>query len=552
MAYKFVLQKVEFENNSWRKLSGQTIPIAPRLTVIAGHNGIGKSSILGFIGNASGLEAKNDAGDTIKTYSGSNFLTEFSEQFRLTQQDVTSGKSGTGKILLSYKVGNTGDLLIKTCNIGLNKDGRYRVVPRNTSNGTEYGVGAAQKVQLPTIFVSTSRLIPIGEDPEAEITPLATMHSEDSQLVSDFLNFVLNADEASDQAMQDLKVTFGNKGKHTLLPSFSHKGLKYDGTAISLGQGAITSIATALASFNRLYRELGPNYKGGILVIDEIEDGLHPRALLNLMQRLCSLARKLRLQVIVTTHSLVVLDSIKSKIVNEIQAVDKIVYLKDTANPVVEINPDMDEMWSEMTLSATSYRKSSQPPIYVYLEDDEALYILQRILKHRKSSFSEKEIVKARIHKVPLKLGAHQLMNLVSNHKADHFYKHSVCILDGDQNIATIKNERCITLPAPLGQSPEKEIYSFLEANKEKGKTVFKNLSSDYIKNYLSELDKSSVADVKKEREHYKKWFKGIKSTHKNSILEAWISSYDSEVSSFLEKYKIALRCARKAVRSNY
>lgn len=552
MTYKFVLQKVEFENNSWRKLSGQTIPIAPRLTVIAGHNGIGKSSILGFIGNASGLEAKNNAGDTIKTYSGSNFLTEFSEQFRLTQQDVTAGKSGTGKILLSYKVGNTGDLLIKTCNIGLNKDGRYRVVPRNTSNGTEYGVGAAQKVQLPTIFVSTSRLIPIGEDPEAEVTPLATMHSEDSQLVSDFLNFVLNADEASDQAMQDLKVTFGNKGKHTLLPTFSHKGLKYDGTAISLGQGAITSIATALASFNRLYRELGPNYKGGILVIDEIEDGLHPRALLNLMQRLCSLAKKLRLQVIVTTHSLVVLDSIKSKIVNEFQAVDKIVYLKDTANPVVEINPDLDEMWSEMTLSATSYRKSTQPPIYIYLEDDEALYILQRILKHRKPSFSEKEIVKARIHKVPLKLGAHQLMNLVSNHKADHFYKHSVCILDGDQNIAAIKNERCITLPAPLGQSPEKEIYSFLEANKEKGKTVFKNLSSDYIKNYLSKLDKSLVADVKKEREHYKKWFKGIKLTHKNSILEAWISSYDSEVSSFLEKYKIALRCARKAVRSNY
>ena len=77
-----------------------------------------------------------------------------------------------------------------------------------------------------------------------------------------------------------------------------------------------------------------------------------------------------------------------------------------------------------MTLSATSYRKSTQPPIYVYLEDDEALYVLRSILKFKKSIFSEKEIVKARIHKVPLKLGAHQLMELVSNRKADHFYKH--------------------------------------------------------------------------------------------------------------------------------
>lgn len=552
MIHKFVLQKVEFENNSWRKLSGLSIPIAPRLTVIAGHNGIGKSSILGFIGNASGFDVRLEDGRTIKTYSGSSFQTEFSEQFRLTEQDVTSRKRGTGRILLSYKVDNIETPFVKTCKVGLNKDGRYRVVPRNKSNATEHDIGASQKVQLPTIFVSTSRLIPIGEDPEAEVKDLAKMHPEDRKLISDFLNHVLCADEASHDAIQDLRVTFGGKGKHTLLPKFYHKGKNYDGTAISLGQGAITAIATALASFNRLFRVLKHNYKGGILVIDEIEDGLHPRALLNLMQRLCGLARKLHLQVIVTTHSLVVLDLIRSKIVNESQAVDKIIYLKDTTNPVVEINPDVDEMWSEMTLSATSYRKSMQPPIYVYLEDDEALYVLRCILKFKKSSFSEKEIVKARIHKVPLKLGAHQLMELVSNPKADHFYKHSVCVLDGDQDIAAIKNDRCITLPAPFGQSPEKEIYSFLKANKEKGSTVIKKLSSDFIKNYISKLDDSLLEDVKKEREHYKKWFKEIRPAHRDSILEAWVSYYDNEVSNFLEKYKAALRCARKAVRSNY
>lgn len=273
MTHKFVLLELEFEKNSWRKLSGLIIPIAPRLTVIAGHNGIGKSSILGFIGNASGLDVKLDDERTIKTYSGSSFQTDFSEQFRLTEQDVTSGKSGAGRILLSYKVDNLETPFIKTCNIGLNRDGRYRVVPRNKSNVTEHEVGASQKVQLPTIFVSTSRLIPIGEDPEAEVRDFAEMHSEDSQLISDFLNFVLCADEASHETIQDLKVTFGSKGKHTLLPKFSHKGKTYDGTAISLGQGAITSIATALASFNRLDRELGRNYKGGILVIDEIESG---------------------------------------------------------------------------------------------------------------------------------------------------------------------------------------------------------------------------------------------------------------------------------------
>ena len=59
MKPRFILKKVVFEPNSWRKLSGLEIPIFPRLTVIAGHNGIGKSSILGFIANASGLLAED-------------------------------------------------------------------------------------------------------------------------------------------------------------------------------------------------------------------------------------------------------------------------------------------------------------------------------------------------------------------------------------------------------------------------------------------------------------------------------------------------------------
>ena len=75
MPIRFILQRVVFGDNSWRKLSGLEIPIAPRMTVIAGHNGIGKSSILGFIANASGCFARNLGGE--KTYFRKEFISKF-------------------------------------------------------------------------------------------------------------------------------------------------------------------------------------------------------------------------------------------------------------------------------------------------------------------------------------------------------------------------------------------------------------------------------------------------------------------------------------------
>ena len=167
MKPKFVLNKVVFESNSWRKLSGLEIPIFSRLTVIAGHNGIGKSSILGFIANASGLLAREIGGR--KSYFGKDFISKFEEQFRLAPADVTAGGKGNGHILLTYKV--EGGEVVKGCNIGKTKIGktealRYRVVPRTRGNedfAAQMGVKPDGKIPMPTIFVSATRTWPIGE-----------------------------------------------------------------------------------------------------------------------------------------------------------------------------------------------------------------------------------------------------------------------------------------------------------------------------------------------------------------------------------------------------
>jgi len=62
--------------NKFRKLNDITIDIAKRITIIAGHNGVGKSTILGLIANGSELRGH-------KSYFDKIFQSKFNEIFRL-------------------------------------------------------------------------------------------------------------------------------------------------------------------------------------------------------------------------------------------------------------------------------------------------------------------------------------------------------------------------------------------------------------------------------------------------------------------------------------
>ena len=70
------IKRVDFDNNGFRNLHDLTIEIADRITVIGGHNGIGKSTILGLIANGSELKIH-------RTLLDNSFRADFSEIFFL-------------------------------------------------------------------------------------------------------------------------------------------------------------------------------------------------------------------------------------------------------------------------------------------------------------------------------------------------------------------------------------------------------------------------------------------------------------------------------------
>src|SRR5690606_8465917 len=130
-------------------------------------------------------------------------------------------------------------------------------------------VGPDAKIPLPTIYLGIRRLAPIGEAGEKEVQSRdLDMPEEDVKVMLEFVSSViLGANVTSNVTLQSIK----GSGKRTAQPGYSlHNAL-----AVSLGQDSLGSIATALASFNRLKREMGDNYPGGLLVVDELDAGFH-------------------------------------------------------------------------------------------------------------------------------------------------------------------------------------------------------------------------------------------------------------------------------------
>ena len=148
-----------------------------------------------------------------------------------------------------------------------------------------------------------SRMTPIGEYEEENIQiENAILSDEDIQYITNTFKKVIPIDISSNKKV--LSHSFKSSKKRSKIPELNHNS-----HSISLGQDSLSSIITALASFNKLEREYN-NYEGGILLLDEIDAGFHPRIQVKLIELLKSESRRLNLQIIFTTHSLTIIKEI--------------------------------------------------------------------------------------------------------------------------------------------------------------------------------------------------------------------------------------------------
>lgn len=548
----FKLKKLTISEPPFRKLKKIELEFAPRITLIAGHNGIGKSTILALVANGSGLTGSEHSSYTGKTFQGNlneiihlDYESEFEE--RKTAKTLP-------RPILEYEL--NGAPFKKRCALTKrtipSTESRperleVRVVPRNILpvdykiTDSKNIVGVAAKVPIPTIYLGMTRMLPIGEsDPELVESALDTsMHDIDANFIAKFINKVIGVNAAVGLQSSITTQTIKGTTKTTKHPAYNHSP-----KTVSLGQDSLSAIATALASFQKLKREW-LDYPGGILVIDELDAGFHPHAQKKLMEGIGNIAKILNIQVIATTHSLCLIEAVHpdTNLIGEKGVyVDKVIYIKDTLHPKIS-DSSLEEIKNDMNLTPPKAKLKEKPKqIKVYLEDAEANRFIKALLTRRLQN-KIKMACGATLKPIPISVGCDNMQGL---QKYDPHFKTVIIAVDADSTVklgsgrGKIKN--VVKLPGGVntkggGMNPEYTIFKFVsdligdENNYPYSQAHLQGIgvTSDQLHEHLIAGDFNIT-----KRESAKKWMKSrLDFIDDWSLIQLWLHEHPQEVLRF-------------------
>lgn len=209
------------------------------------------------------------------------------------------------------------------------------------------------------------------------------------------------------------------------IPILTKDGISYSGYHQGTGE-------TGIAELLRL-----PIPKYSMILIDEIEASLHPRAQRRIIRDLAQLAKELDLQIIITTHSPYILSELPP---------EARIYLMDGSGgkqAITGVSPEF---------AMTKMDDDSYPEADIYVEDPRAESLLREILIR-----ADRELV-SRMRFIPF--GAASVGRALGQMViGNRFPRPSSVFLDGDQEPAP----GCSILPG--GDAPERVVFEGLYTN---------------------------------------------------------------------------------------
>lgn len=446
---KTFLEKVHVKK--FRNLKNFDFQIGKNLTVISGHNGVGKSNLLSLIASGSGTRA-------FKPSNSSSFHPEFIEYFHINNEELTDDY----EVYLEYSYSNSEINDYKFYKrLSLKNDSNtergIRIIPRASNYSIEdrtindvaqevkdvTGTGRDARVQIPTMFLSLSRLYPLGEtNVKVDKAPSKNniKQSQANEKYKKWYNEVLSRSISNDTT--ELLTIEKDINKSKIL----HMEIK--GTPIysqSVGQDSLGSIISALVDFYLIHNL--PEYVGGILCIDEIDVSLHPDAQINLLNLLDKLSKDLKIQIIMSTHSLTIIKEILKKQKRSPKDYN-LVYLKNSVSPFVMSNPTYTSIKSDLFLSDNHML----PKLNIYFEDDVAKRVYTELLLTAEKIYIDNsdmdkikkmKLIKEDCNLLDVYLGCDALKKLLLK---DYYFRKVCIILDGDaRSINKIKDNELVT-----------------------------------------------------------------------------------------------------------
>lgn len=321
-----IIKEIEIEK--FRAFSNVSFSLGKRITAIAGRNATQKTTVLGMIGQPFTI-SKDHPMYGCKTVDGYNFRSQFREKFKISPEyDII----GEHKWKLIFHNGIYENNYYSVHSIPRSQKGSQPVLRFWNAESRARGAGF---VQLPVYFLSLSRLFPIGETGKTKNMTISLNENEKKYCIDNYKT-ILSIQSSNDDA------TVGAQ-KGTASRVFAGvSDNTHDIFTNSAGEGNITKIILAVLSFKRLKEQYGKDYKGGILLIDELDATLYGYSQEKLVEYLWKSAGDYKIQIVFTTHSPIILKRVNKYQREEIKrkSIDLPKYAYDSS--IVYLEPVYD------------------------------------------------------------------------------------------------------------------------------------------------------------------------------------------------------------------
>ncbi|HEY4241304.1 MAG TPA: AAA family ATPase [Kofleriaceae bacterium] len=383
-----------------RGWAGQRIEFACPIMAIVGENGSGKSTILQ---SAACVYRSDERDDTM-------FASDFFP-------DTAWDRVGDAAIAYGYQEGMA------------HHDASIRKPTSRWLGNVDRPIRAIEYIDL-------SRTQPVAA--RVGYAKIAkTRHEEKSAAAFDDEK-VKRLSEVMGREYDGARMALSSLSDERQVPVITKGGINYSG--FHQGSGETTIVELLQADL--------PKY--GLVLIDEIESSLHPRAQRRLMRELAEICRLRELQIILTTHSPYVLEELP------LEARMYIMETQDVKRVMSGISPQF---------AMTKMDDKLHPECDLYVEDNAAKTMLAELLaRHAPEAFVRCDIIPYGAVNV-----GHALGQMVQHHR---FNRPSRVFLDGDSAEAP----GCTLLPGV--DAPERVVFGALRRVKWEG--VWTRIARDY------------------------------------------------------------------------
>jgi predicted ATPase len=377
------LRSITIHKGSIRGLTKCSIPIDFPITAIAGKNGSGKSTAL-----ALACCAYHNHKDGFKTSNRKQSYYTFADFFISHKNE---GKSQSIQILYKFAHDNwrpTAEFQKK----GIGQQIRYK------STGGKWNEYAS-RIKRNVIFIGIERIVPHSEKSQSKSYCRHFKAGEPKGWEDDLckiVGYILN------KQYDEIRIAQHSKYK---LPLVKSNGLIFSGFNMGAGENALFEIFSTIFS--------AP--EGSLIVIDEVELGLHIEAQARFIRKLKEICLQRKAQIICTTHS--------SEIFNFLPE-DARIFI-DNPNKTTIIKQGLSSQYAFAKLSSENSKE-----LLVLVEDDIAQKLITLLLPTEIRSRVNTEIIGS-ASAVSIQLAAARKLKEQRN---------TVAIFDGDQKSKLKKN----------------------------------------------------------------------------------------------------------------